>query len=79
MEQETKSLINIGINNNNEICIENDFECLLEDKGMLCLLLSILDRLKFKIHIAIDEIEYMENNPDEDDEEGEEDKQENVF
>jgi len=60
MEQETKSLINIGINNDNELYIESDYESIIEDKGALYLLISALDRLKVKVHSLIDELEYSE-------------------
>jgi len=60
MEQETKSLINIGINNDNELYVESDYESIIEDKGALYLLISALDRLKVKVHSLIDELEYSE-------------------
>jgi hypothetical protein len=65
MEQETKSLINIGINNNNEVYVENDFESIAEDKGALFLLISALDRLKVRVHSLIDDIEYDEQEAEE--------------
>lgn len=77
MEQETKSLINIGINNNNEVYVENDFESIAEDKGALFLLVSALDRLKVKVHSLIDELEYSEEEADE--ETNDDSNDENLF
>ncbi len=64
------TLVSIGVNNNKEVQIECDLESITEQEEIeLChIMLGALDRIKYKVHMLIDELEYSELDEGEDEE-----------